>query len=194
MKWKRWRLSCSPNDAHGRYGLSRTGSSYMGMTKSILVVSAASLAVLMLCRAPIVHAQDSEAETLRREVDQLKARLFDVESKLRNFESRAGGTTQASDRPASETEQRSAAQPSGSANSASPSPPISSYPAGWLRVGQGMTQAEITTLIGPGHKIFELDGSVVWYYAYSGGGVGSVFFDSTGHASSYQKPSVWRLW
>jgi hypothetical protein len=116
---------------------------------------------------------------LRREVDRLRVLLLEVDARLRNIERPGADGPPQGDPPV-------------------PAAPISltrpsSYPEEWLRVAQGMTQEEVRSLLGPPHKTFQIDGSPVWYYSYSGV-AGSVFFDSTGHASSYQRPSTWRLW
>ncbi len=136
------------------------------------------LATVALFSPSLGRAQESEAAALRREVDQLRIQLLEVDARLRNIE-----------RPGADT------PPQGDPPVPSAPTPLTrpSYPDGWLHVAQGMTQEEIRTLLGPAHKTFQIDGSPVWYYSYSGV-AGSVFFDSTGHASTYQKPSAWRLW
>jgi len=128
------------------------------------------LATVALFSPSLGRAQESEATALRREVDQLRIQLIEVDARLRNIE-----------RPGAD------APPQGDLTRPS------SYPDGWLRIAQGMTQEEVRSLLGPAHNTFQIDGSPVWYYSYSGV-AGSVFFDSTGHASTYQKPSAGRLW
>jgi len=161
-----------------------------------------SVSVLLPCRPITALAQDGDAAALRKKVELLELRLLDVESKLRNLEARDVGKPPAptidrpeavsarQDQPTESQQQPAKATPPASTPTAS----VLSYPEQWLRIKEGMTQAEVKSLIGSAHRSFELNGSTVWYYAYQRGGVGSVFFDSTGHASGYQKPSTFRLW
>ena len=111
------------------------------------------LAAVAIAQSGAVFAQSDDPAALRREVEELKARVSAIEKRL-------GDPVAA---PASD-------------------------PSGWSKVDRGMTQAEIKGLLGEPNKAFELDGSRVWYYSYRGG-AGSVFFDSAGRASSFQRPS-----
>jgi SmpA / OmlA family len=138
-----------------------------------------SLAAVALFSPSLAHAQESEVAALRREVDRLRVLLLEVDARLRNIERPRADSPPQGDPPA----------PAASISLTRPF----SYPEEWLRIAQGMTQEEVRSLLGPPHKTFQIDGSPVWYYSYSGV-AGSVFFDSTGHASSYQRPSTWRLW
>ncbi len=144
----------------------------------------AALAVLPL----VAQAQDSDA-VLRKRVDELEKRLMQVEAQLKKQQAPAAAGFEAA---------APAASPSGGQRASFAPAPLQpamvSYPVGWLKVKEGLSQDEVKALIGPAHKSFQLNGSEVWYYAYSGVGVGSVFFDSTGHASGYQRPSSRSLW
>ena len=117
-------------------------------------------------------AQSDDTAALRREVQALKARISEIERRLGE--------------PASAPSVQPAPAPA--------AVPASGYPTAWLRVAQGMTQAEIRNLLGEPTKAFDLDGSRVWYYTYHAGAAGSVFFDSVGRASSFQRPTALRIW
>lgn len=114
----------------------------------------ASLAVLALAVAGTALAQSDDPAALRREVEELKARVAAIEKRV-------------GESPPERASERSA----------------------WFKVSSGMTQADVRKLLGEPARAFELDGSRVWYYMYPGGGAGSVFFDSAGRASSFQRPS-----
>ena len=81
-----------------------------------------------------------------------------------------------------------AAAPAIPAQTAEP-PPVPR--AAWRRVHAGSTQEEVSQLLGPPTRSFELSGRLVWYYVYPEQGAGSVFFDGSGHVSSLQMPSKW---
>ncbi len=157
-------------------------------------IAALASASLLLAALP-AFAQDSEA-ALRKRVDELEKRLLEVESQLKSLQQAPvrSGITADGGAPAASPSAAAAPAKERVAFSPSASPAVVSYPSGWLKVKEGLSQEEVKALIGPAHRSFELNGSQVWYYAYSGVGVGSVFFDSTGHASGYQKPSPRGLW
>ena len=114
----------------------------------------ASLAALAIAQCCAAFAQSDDPGALRREVEELRARVSAIEKRLGD-----------------------------------PSPATAAEPRAWSKVSRGMTQAQVKDLLGEPSKAFELDGSRVWYYSYRGGAAGSVFFDSAGRASSYQRPS-----
>jgi outer membrane protein assembly factor BamE (lipoprotein component of BamABCDE complex) len=60
----------------------------------------------------------------------------------------------------------------------------------WSHVEKGMTQAEITGLLGAPSRELTIDGKLVWYYYYAGIGGSSVFFNGDGRVSSKQRPTV----
>lgn len=113
-----------------------------------------SLAALALVQSCAVFAQSDDPTALRREVEELRARVSAIEKRL-----------------------------------GEPAAPAPASPSAWSQVDRGMTQPQIRNLLGEPSKAFELDGSRVWYYSYRGGAAGSVFFDSAGRTSSFQKPS-----
>lgn len=125
-----------------------------------MVRTAIALA-LALAYASAACAQAADA-ALRNEVNDLKTRIEAIEKRLGAI---------------SDVSPASAAAPS------APSPFEN-----WRRVRQGMTREQVKSLVGEPSKAFELDGSHVWYYRYEAGAAGSVFFDSAGRASSFQRP------
>ena len=128
------------------------------------------LIALALAQACCAWAQGDDAP-LRRELEELRARMSAIEKRL--------GTAPA-DAPLNAP----------AASAASPT----TYPAAWLRIRHGMTREQVKELLGEPKKAFGLDGSLVWYYRYDGNAAGSVFFDSAGQASSFQMPSGLRSW
>lgn len=61
-------------------------------------------------------------------------------------------------------------------------------PENWARLKEGMTQAQVTELLGTPNTTFKVSGQTVWYYLYRNVGAGSVFFYDDGHVASKQKP------
>jgi len=112
-----------------------------------------------LAQAPCAYAQTSEA-ALRKEVDELRARVEAIEKRL-------GVTPDAANVRAT---------------------PSAKPFDNWRRVRQGMTREQVKSLVGEPSKAFELDGSQAWYYRYEAGAAGSVFFDAAGRTSSFQRP------
>lgn len=151
---------------------------------------------LTFCSVPLAHADDSEARTLRRQVNELELRLLNVEKELEILKN--GGTVSSkSPKVSAAVEQNRAVeqQPSRAetqATAASTTPTQGQYDRRrWANVTDGMTQAQISSLLGPAHRAFVLNGKTVWYYSYPEGTAGSVFFNADGRASSYQKPGLW---
>lgn len=58
----------------------------------------------------------------------------------------------------------------------------------WAQLKEGMSQAQVTALLGVPTKTFKAGGQTVWYYYYRDVGAGSVFFYEDGHVASRQKP------
>ncbi len=84
-------------------------------------------------------------------------------------------------------------------NAVPPSVPVAAKPAAdsivalresWRQVERGMTQAQISGLLGAPTKEMTINGKLVWYYYYRGIGGASVFFNGNGHVSSHQPPTV----
>jgi hypothetical protein len=61
-------------------------------------------------------------------------------------------------------------------------------PENWARLKEGMTEAQVTELLGTPNTTFKVSGQTVWYYLYRNVGAGSVFFYDDGHVASKQKP------
>lgn len=124
------------------------------------------LAIAQSCCAS-AHADD---DALRRKLEDLTARVAAIEKRL-------------GDAPGVGSTNAPATVPG---NAGAPAVPA----AAWRRIEAGMTREQVKNLLGEPKRAFELDGSLVWYYSYSGAGAGSVFFDSAGRASSFQRPSI----
>jgi hypothetical protein len=58
----------------------------------------------------------------------------------------------------------------------------------WAQLKEGMSEAQVTALLGVPTRKFQAGGQTVWYYFYRDVGSGSVFFYQDGHVASRQKP------
>lgn len=173
------------------------------MRKPALRRGLVALPVLLLLSVQSVHAEDPDVTALRQQLQVLKDLMLEFDARLNKLAAqRSSAVTSGEQKPLSPppVQRTESADTQGSANSATaradPAPtatgPVQRLPNrdGWLQVKEGMTQADINTLVGAPQKIFALNGKTVWYYVYPGVGAGSVFFDANGRASSYQKPPV----
>jgi hypothetical protein len=177
------------------------------MRKPVLRRGLVALPAILFLGVQSVHAEDPEVTALRQQLQVLKDLMSDFEARLDKLATQRGNAVTSGEQrppsPTSPTQQAGSVETQGSANSATaraePAPTATEHVQrlpnrdGWLQVTQGMTQAEINTLVGAPQKIFTLNGKTVWYYMYPGVGAGSVFFGADGRASSYQKPPV-GLW
>ena len=66
----------------------------------------------------------------------------------------------------------------------------------WAQLKDGMSQSQVTALLGVPTKTFKVSGQTVWYYYYRDVGAGSVFFYDDGRVASRQRPpfSGWHWW
>lgn len=141
-----------------------------------VVVTVMSLAI----PTPRVHAQDTEASSLQKEVEELRREVKSLQEQVKTLK------TEPSTAPPPQ------AQPA-PAPAAPPKPADDSIVAlreSWSHVEKGMTQDQITGLLGAPTKELTIDGKLVWYYYYAGIGGASVFFYSNGRVSSKQRPTV----
>ena len=60
----------------------------------------------------------------------------------------------------------------------------------WSQVKEGMPEDRVLELLGKPEKVLRIDGTLVWYYLYTGIGRGSVFFNAGRKVSSLQSPSL----
>jgi hypothetical protein len=122
-----------------------------------------------------VHAQNTtEASSLQKEVEELRREVKSLQEQVKTLK----------------TEPPPQAQPA----PATPVKPVAdsiiALRESWSHVDKGMTQAQITGLLGAPTKELTIDGKMVWYYYYAGIGGSSVFFYSDGRVSSKQRPTV----
>jgi hypothetical protein len=125
--------------------------------------------------------QSEDLTRLREEAAQQRRDLEGTESRIRALEQGSGKAT------GRETAQPGLALPDG------PSPtPVSSLvqlKKSWSQVEPGTPQDRVQALLGPPNRVLNIDGALVWYYAYPGIGPASVFFNANGAVSSRQSPS-----
>jgi hypothetical protein len=161
------------------------------------------VAVLCLVFATgAAHADDGVA-ALRANLDQIKQRVAEFETRLSALEAehkstaqlpQTGATLAPSAGPAPASAPASAPVPAASVPPTATQPAAADAPvvvprAQWRHVQAGLTMDEVNGLIGAPTKTFELSGKTVWYYYYPAIGAGSVFFDAHGRASSVQRPA-----
>ena len=160
-----------------------TRISYTGLIALLAVATVSAL----YTRPALAGANDTaslrrEVRALQREVADLKARVTVLERAV------AAGAPQAAT-PASAAPQAGAA-----------APPTVAQPQGpeirhrWREIKHGMTQAQITQLLGKPERVLTLNNQMVWYYHYTGIGGGSVVFTNDGHVSSWQNPPLGPWW
>ena len=155
-----------------------------------LVALLAASTVLAFHTRP-AQAGANDTASLRREVQALKREVADLKARVTVLERAvaAGAPQQPSAAPASAPAQASAAPP-----------PTAAQPQGpeirhrWREIKHGMTQAQITQLLGRPERVLTLNNQAVWYYHYTGVGSGSVVFTNDGRVSSWQNPPLGPWW
>jgi hypothetical protein len=125
-----------------------------------------------------VHAQDTESSSLQKEVEELRREVKSLQEQVKTLKTEPSPAPQPQAQPAAATPAKPAADS------------IVALRESWSHVDKGMTQPEITGLLGAPAKELTIDGKLVWYYYYAGIGGASVFFNSDGHVSSKQRPTV----
>jgi SmpA/OmlA family protein len=127
-----------------------------------------------------VHAQDTQASSLQKEVEELRREVKSLQEQVKTLK------TEPPPAPPAQTQTQPA--PANPAKPATDS--IVALRESWSHVEKGMTQAEITGLLGAPSRELTIDGKLVWYYYYAGIGGSSVFFNGDGRVSSKQRPTV----
>jgi hypothetical protein len=130
---------------------------------------------------PRVQAQDpTEAPSLQKEVEELRREVKSLQEQVNTLKAEP---------PTAPPSQAQPAPPR--ANPAKPAADsIVALRESWSHVENGMTQPQISALLGAPTKELTIDGKLVWYYYYAGIGGASVFFYSDGRVSSKQRPTV----
>ena len=187
------------------------------MTRLSFRRAAVTFALSVLVTLPgVSRGQENDVAALRQEVKELKALLQELATKFdarlnrlehertdsTNTTTGDGGSVsspllKARPNDSAQTKQQAPAEPTpaverlATAQHAAPAPQVQdfSYRERWLKMKDGMTQAEINELLGPPQKTLTINGKTVWYYFYPGVGPASVFFNPDGHASSHQAPT-----
>lgn len=126
-----------------------------------------------------------EAAQLRQSLEQLEARIHALEVRQREQQDRDGSG--AAEKPAGAPVPPAASAPEAPPGSVSS---LLSLKQKWSQVEAGAPQETIQTLLGKPERVLNIDGNVVWYYAYPGIGRGSVFFNRDGKVTSFQAPSL----
>jgi hypothetical protein len=141
----------------------------------------------LLCPVPQVHAQDADASSLQKEVEELRREVKSLQEQVKTLK------TEPSPAPPSAEPAQAQPAPNTAPALATAKPPADSIVAlreSWSQVKKGMTEAQITSLLGPPTKEITIDGKRVWYYYYAGIGGASVFFNGDGRVSSNQRPTI----
>jgi len=159
--------------------------------------AAGALAMLMPLVMPAarVHAQETDAASLQKEVEELRREVKSLQEQVKTLKTEPAPSAlpQAGPAPAAPEPQPAPVAPPVSAPATAAKPAADSIVAlreSWSHVERGMTQAQISALLGPPTKELTIDGKLVWYYYYAGIGGSSVFFYSDGRVSSKQRPTV----
>jgi len=142
------------------------------------VAGAFAMLVPLMIPAARVHAQDTDAASLQKEVEELRREVKSLQEQVKTLKTEPSPAPQPQAQPAPATPAKPAADS------------IVALRESWSHVDKGMTQAQITGLLGPPTKELTIDGKLVWYYYYAGIGGASVFFYSDGRVSSRQRPTV----
>jgi hypothetical protein len=142
-----------------------------------------------------------EAAQMRKSLDGLDERIRQLEQQIPDSRSRGDASPSPGASPAPISGER---KPDAAAGAHPAAPTAASVSAGlsslaevqknWSRVVAGTPQAEVEALLGRPDHALRIDGSLVWYYAYSGIGKGSVFFDVGGKVTSAQSPRFGWSW
>lgn len=158
-------------------------------------------------------AEDDEVSALRRELETLKQAVQMLDQRLKSLE-RGGRDRPPASRPAPAVQ----ALPTDSTTSSPPeaadvkgqvsqeaqvAPPPQTQDLSktqeqairsrWKKLSQGMTKAEVESILGKPGRIMEVDRQLVWYYRYSGA-AGSVVFSHEGRVTGWQKPPFGLFW
>jgi hypothetical protein len=145
-----------------------------------------------------VQAEEPDASSLQKEVEELRQEVQSLKQQVKSLQE-APAPAPPPQPVAKEPAPAPPPQAQPAPNASPASVPATAKPAAdsivalresWRHVDRGMTQAEITGLLGPPTKQLKIDGKLVWYYYYAGIGGASVFFNGDGRVSSSQRPTV----
>jgi hypothetical protein len=141
-----------------------------------------------------------DAAALRKQVDNLRRMLEDMQKRLDAVEA-GRGSEPASTMPSS----GAAAEPSPAepqAKSGDSGAPTASgtvltpqIAENWSALREGMNPEQVKALLGQPSRDFKLSGQTVWYYYYTGVGGGSVAFSrGDGNLRDWQRPPFHGWW
>lgn len=173
-------------------------------------VLAVAIAAACLLGVPKVQADSKSTDALERQVQELSRQVGTLVQRVHVLEGnlaklKAVKTPPA--QPAAPAVQPAAAPaaaapatvpaptspaPAAAAAVAAPQPPTPAE--AWKKVEEGMTEEQITGLLGAPSAKFKLGGQTVWYYNYPGVGSGSIAFYDDGHVASSQSPPGVTIW
>jgi hypothetical protein len=164
---------------------------------------AASFALACMSSIGWAHADESELQLLRQQVEDLQNTVRQLQEQVNALEKNDSTSwVPATAAPATApTAPAPGVTPAPTAQSAAaPKEPIAAKApladkivvlrTSWRHVSPGMTQAEVGQALGPPTREMLINGKVVWYYYYAGLGAGSVFFNRDGRISSSQSPNL----
>ena len=165
------------------------------MVRDVCRAGAFAMLVPLVISTPRVHAQDTEASSLQKEIEELRREVKSLQEQVKTLKTEPSPAPppQAQPAPNAAPAPPPQAQPAPNAAPAPAKPAADSIVAlreSWRQVDRGMTQAQIGGLLGPPTKEIRIDGKLVWYYYYAGIGGASVFFNGDGRVSSSQRPTI----
>jgi len=151
------------------------------VVRDVCRAGAFAMLVPLVISTPRVHAQDTEASSLQKEIEELRREVKSLQEQVKTLK------TEPSPAPPPQAQQAPNAAPAPAKPAADS---IVALRESWRQVDRGMTQAQIGGLLGPPTKEIRIDGKLVWYYYYAGIGGASVFFNGDGRVSSSQRPTI----
>jgi hypothetical protein len=152
-----------------------------------------SCAIVVVLAARAAWADPTEElERLRQEAAQMRKSLDSLDERIRTLERENPDRRQPAVTPS--RVDAAASPPPDAAKLHSEFPTLAALKQNWSRVVAGTPQAEVETLLGKPDTTLRIDGSLVWYYTYSGVGKGSVFFDGGGKVTAAQSPRFGWSW
>ena len=166
-----------------------------------------SFAVACITSVPGTHAEDSDLRMLRKQVEELKDTVRQLQERVNALEKNdaaawipatiaaAPGTAPVLASPPKAMETTPAPDRATTGGRASVDDKVVILRNSWRRISTGMKQTDVKETLGPPTKETLMNGKVVWYYYYAGLGAGSVFFNGDGRISSSQAPNLgWNLY
>lgn len=148
------------------------------------------------------HAEDSsEVAALRAQVQELQRMVIDLQQQVEELRARNPSPSGASVPARSETTAANntprirgyvrpdlVGTPRDRSAASSPALTPETIRENWHTLEKGMSNQEVSNLLGAPTRSFRLKNKLVWYYDYAGIGKGSVMFSDNGEVTDWQEP------